>query len=303
MSSGSNPSPSTSTPPATNRVSTERTIQALTWLRKFLIAQSSYSTANSLTSGLEPSSTSVEAVETIRTFIEKRVKSAESIAAKAEKQATQYSKHTEAWQQSGATQFLSELDPDAVAEATPLCDIAVALELSPYQCLSRILRTAAVGELAEEYLRSVEQVEMKKEHLAEAQAALREACALRGRAVKGIAEAEKVVEKQREQARLYEEKASRMEAKEQEYDSAAGEWREKVRWGGVSETSRHESIVRGGKQLAKEEKRWLGLQEELKRYEDLPPNLTECQQILANVEAEIEAVDGEINSAIRSMGR
>lgn len=168
-------------------------------------------------------------------------------------------------------QLLSELDPDAVAEVMPLCDIAVALGLSPYQCLSRVVRTVAVGELAEEYLRSVEEVEMKKEQLAEAQAALREACALRGRAVKGMEEAEEVVEKQKEQAMRYQEKADRMEVKEQEYDSAAGEWREKVRRGGAGEATRHESVVRGGKQLAKEEKRWQELQGELKRYQDLPP--------------------------------
>lgn len=256
--------------PSSARVSTERTVEALTWLRKFLTAESSASQAATLTSGVEPSATTVQSIEAMRAIIEQRTHDTESSVTAIKEQTTCYRAHIKAWESAGAKELLETLDVDAVAEVSPLCHIASALQLPPYQCISRGAWVAAMSALVQKYLQTAEWVEERKERLAEAQASLKEACTLRGRAVRGLERTEEKVAKRREQGSKDADKAERMEMKAREYETAAGAWRERVKRTGVSGRCRHEAVVKAGRELMQEEKKLEEVESALRKYDGLP---------------------------------
>lgn len=268
MPSRTSPSPSRS--PLSTRVSTERTVEALTWLRKFLTAESSASRAATLTSGIELSAKTIQSIEIVRGVVEKRVQDSQSSINGINEQTRCYCAHINALETAGARELLEHFDADAIAEVSPLCDIASELQLAPYQCLSRGAWVVTMSELVQKYLETEEWMEERKERLAEAQASLKEACELRGRAVKGLEEIEERVVGGREQGAKDAAKAERMEMKAEEYEAAAVEWRERVKRTGVSGWCRHEAVVRAGRELTQAETKLEEVNRALGRYEGLP---------------------------------
>lgn len=124
--------------------------------------------------------------------------------------------------------------------------------------------------LVQKYLQTEEWMEERKERLVEARGNLREACALRGRAVQGLEETEEKVAKRKEQGLKDAGKAEKMELKAKEYEIAAGEWRERVKRTGVSGWCRHEAVVKGGRELMQVEKKLEEVERALRKYEGLP---------------------------------
>lgn len=252
-------------------VSTERTIAALTWLRTFLSSStSSASLSASLSAGLEPSPTTVVSIESLRSAIELRASAADAAVNALRVEANACDDTRKTWQTVGANEMMGQLDGDAVQEARVLAGVAAVLGLRLGDALDKGKAVAAAGELAAGLLKDMEDVEERREKLAEAQETLRTGVGMAARAMDGWERATEGVEKRRREAMRMQGKVALMEEKRGAYEERARQQRERVRNAGVEKECRHERVVEMGRRLREREGRMETVEKAVRKFEGLP---------------------------------
>lgn len=250
--------------------SADRSVAALNWLQELLSDNLTEAEVEKHLSGIQPTPAIVRTIESLRSFLTKRVEAEQEANKQIERQTHEYEMQLERWKQAGSERILERLDRDAIEEVDVLSDICAALQLTPEDSISKGRRIAAITRIAGDYLQAQHHLAERECALAEAQGVLRGAAEEMGRSARALTDITDDVKRRGNEKTENARKANTLEAKASQYEFAADEHREIVRRSGVKRNTTHEAVAKQGERLRELEKQLAEVEKDLEVYGDFP---------------------------------
>lgn len=254
----------------TSSTSADRAGNAQKWLRDFIIQNSDATTAREHLARLPTTPITTNLIENLREHIERQAELAELRIQNSQQESKSLRHEHGVWERAGAASLLSALDPDAVRETDGLVQSCSALQLEPNKAALHTHRVKAIVKLTNQLSSTEVQCAQRQVVLSNAQASLRDAANALQQAKSVARFTEQDINRRGEEAVSNQLRKETFIAKAEQYDDATMALEEKVKRTGVSARTTHEGVVADANRLADLEKRLASVNQDLKRFHDLP---------------------------------